>query len=114
MVEANQYQPKISYNEDVSFTASTTSDVQDLSGCTLCGLYIPSGFSGASIKFESHSAATGTFSRVIGSDGAELNYTVAASKYLYVDPAIFAGIRFLKLVSDATETANITLALRPV
>lgn len=97
-------------------SSSTTSSEIDLSGTTLCGIYIPSAFTGTSISFQASSASGGTFVAVKDGSGNSISKTVASSQFIRLDPTDFVGIRFLKIVSGSTEGADriLTLAARPI
>jgi hypothetical protein len=104
-----------------AFTATiangaTDSGEIDLAGCTLCGVFLPAEFDGTALKFKAASAAGGTFVAVVDGAGADVSKTCAASKYLPLNPADFAGVRFLKLTAGTAQTGDsvLTLAVRPV
>lgn len=92
------------------------SGVIDLLSATLCGVRIPAAFTGTAITFESSKTATGTFDAVKDGAGNSISKTVAASQYIALDPSLFAGIRFLKIVSGSNEAADrvVTAVARPV
>lgn len=76
-------------------------------GLSLVGLMMPAAFTGTAISFQACNTLGGTFLPVTsGVAGAALSYVVAASKYVAIDPLDFAGIQFLKLVSNGAEAAN--------
>lgn len=91
----------------------TVSAGLDTGGFTLCGVFIPAAFTGVALTFEAcPTAIDGTFVPVVNTlSGVPLSYTVAPGQYLAVDPKDFQGIRFLKLVSGASEGADRTLTL---
>lgn len=104
---------------------ATVSAAVDLGGHMLCGIQMPAAFTGTTISFQASTTppdysrdASGpapTFVPVHDAAGAAVTYTVGASRYVAFDPAIFSGIRQLKIVSSLTELAARTLivALRP-
>lgn len=105
--------------DDASATiaaSATTSGEIDLSGTTLCGIFIPSGFQGTSITFQVAPESGGTFVVMKDGAGSTVTKTCAASQFLKIDPADFAGVQFMKIVSSATESAEriLTLAARPL
>ncbi len=117
MPSKNHFTTQLVDDAEVVISASgTTSNAIDLGGTALCGVYIPSGFQGTSITFQAATAIDGSFVAVKGKDGQNISATVAASQYTALDPADFAGVRFLKIVSGTTESAQRTLKLaaRPV
>lgn len=104
----------------VSFVTATIADTAtkteaiDLGNTTICGVFIPAGFEGVALSFEA-SADGATFVEVQDGAGAAVAKVVAAGKYVRLDAADFAGIRWLKLVADAqTGAAILTLAVRAV
>ena len=117
MPSKNNFRSLIVSDATATIAASgTTSAEIDLSGATLCGIYIPASFTGTSIAFQASSTSGGTFVSVRDGAGSALSKTVAAGQYIKLDPADFAGVRFLKIVSGSTEGAEriLTLAARPV
>lgn len=101
------------HTNHVNFTASATSAEAKLDGSTLCGMFIPAGFVGTSITFTACDTSGGTFLPV-HKDGAALTITVAASMYVALNPNDYAGLKFIKLVSSASETAVVKLAVRAI
>lgn len=76
-------------------------------GMALVGIAIPSSFEGTTLTFESGDALAGTFSPIYNSAG-QVSYTVAASRYIAIDPKDFHGVLFLKLVVSS-QTGDSTL-----
>lgn len=97
-------------------SSGTASAAVDLGGLTLCGLYVPATFTGTALTFQTSLTLGGTYVAVLDDAGGSLTRTVAQGKYLPLDPSIFAGIQFLKVVSGSTEGAarDIILISRPV
>lgn len=95
--------------------AGTTSEAVNLENETLCGLHIPSTFNGTAITFTVAPTFGGTY-RTMQVDGSDYSVTVAASKYVALDPANFAGVQFFKIVSGTSEAdaESVSLATRPV
>jgi len=83
---------------------ATESNVIDLGQATLCGIYVPD-ITGTSLSFKASNTATGTFAPIKDGAGSLVSKTVADNDYIYLDPVIFAGVRFLKIVSGSTELA---------
>lgn len=90
--------------------SATTSNETPTTGFCLCGVYIPATFTGANISFLVAPVAAGPYV-VLNSikDGSPLSYPVTQNTYCAIDPRDFAGIAFLKIVSDATEGSARTL-----
>lgn len=98
--------------------AATVSDVVDLEGLTLVGLFVPATLEGTSVAFKASPTADGTLYPVRDStaDGST-DYTLiiqsATAAYYALPPTLFAGVRFLQLVvSSQTGVGTVGLALR--
>ena len=93
--------------------SATTSSVLDLTegGLVLCGIFIPSSFTGTSLTFlASPSGADDTFVEVYSTtSGTALSYDITENTYCAIDPKDFAGIQYLQIVSGSTEGAARTL-----
>ena len=83
-----------------------------LHGTTLAGFYIPSGFSGANIEFQSSHNGVDFFV-VYGATGSDETRPAAASRYIFINPQCFYGCRYLKLVSDVAQSGDITITCVP-
>jgi hypothetical protein len=96
-------------------SGQTVSAAIDLTEYTLVGIIMPSTFTGTTMTFQA-SADNSTFVAMKDTSGSTISYTVGTSRYIPLDPSIFAGIRFLKLVSGSSEGQDdiIALAVRPV
>ena len=92
-------------------SGDTASGAVDLLAESLFNVFIPSSFTGTALTFQVATAVDGTFVTLTNEDGTDYSVTVAASKCVVVDPQIFAGVRFLKIVSDAAEGGDRTLTL---
>ena len=96
----------------------TTSGEAALSnGQTLVGVILPAALTSTSMTFTAATAAGGTFVPVYDVGGAAAySITVGTSRYVPVDPRVFAGIRYLKAVGGSTEggSRTITLVVRNV
>lgn len=90
---------------DVNWKAAgNDSTIVPLSGVTLCGFYIPSDFTGTSLKVKvTYNKDSVNPVTMIDSTGADVSYTVAAGKYLKVNPADFAGVEAFQLTSGSSE-----------
>lgn len=83
---------------------------------TLCGLFTPGAMTGTAISFHACPTLGGTYVDVSNGAGVDLSVTIQTgeAEYIILDPANFAGIRYLQLVSNDTEASarTITLAMR--
>lgn len=89
-----------------------TSDAVYLEGDTLVGLITDAELDGTAITFEVSNAIDGTYVPLHAPGGTEVSVTVAASRAVYLDPTIFGGWRFVRLVSgSAQDGADTTITL---
>jgi hypothetical protein len=97
-------------------SGAATSGALDCDGRTLCGVILPAEFDGTALTFSVSTTLAGTYYSLCDG-GAAYSITVAASQYVRLDPAIFAGVRFIKFTSgtnQATTDTILTAVLRPV
>lgn len=109
--------PPVLVNPTVVIANGGTASAEiDLQGTTLHGVYIPSSFTGTSITFTAAPSPGGTHAAVTDGNGNAITKTVAAGKFVPLNPADFAGVRWLKLASGSAEGGDrtIALAVRPV
>jgi len=66
------------------------------------GLQMPAVFAGVAITFQVSTTPGGTF-QVFHKDGSAVSITVANSLYIWLDPAIFYCVKYMKLVSGSAE-----------
>lgn len=89
----------------VNIDGGTTSAAQNAGvGFAPCKMYIPSGFSGASVSFQVAESAGGTYAALYQSDNTLVSYTVTAGRWYYLEPHVFAGAQHFKVVSASSET----------
>ncbi|MCC7260703.1 MAG: hypothetical protein IT567_06690 [Alphaproteobacteria bacterium] len=115
MPSMNEFSANLVYHNVTIASGGTTSSAIDLYGTTLVGIFMPASWTAANLTLKA-SSDNSTFEDVYDSAGTQKTLTVAASRYVMLDPSHYAGIRHLKLVSSATQGADrvITLAVRPV
>lgn len=87
----------------------TTSGEIDLSSIDIVGFYLPAAFTGTAITFTAAYESGGTFIAVKDGAGNSISKTVAQGQYIKLDPADFAGVLYLKLVSGSAEAAERTV-----
>lgn len=87
---------------------SNNSVVVRTPGVTLCGLYIPAGFAGTSVKIlTTYDPDNVAGSAVADSTGAaDLSVTVSAGRYIPLDYTKLVGVEAFQLQSSTTEAAN--------
>jgi hypothetical protein len=94
------------------FASGTASSAEvDLGGTEIVGLQMPATFTGSAMTFQAATASGGTFQTVADGAGTDVSKTVAGGKYVAIDPTLFRGVRFVKLVSGATEAAGRTITI---
>jgi hypothetical protein len=99
--------------------AGTVSDVVDLEGLTLVGLFVPASLDGTTITFKAAQTVDGTLYPVRDGTVSPAAFTVTISAttaaYYALPAALFAGVRFLQLVvSSQTGAVSVGLALKGV
>ena len=91
-------------------SSGTTSSARDLNGLgNLVALVTPATLTGTSFTFQA-SVDGSTYNNVYN-EGTQYSVTVAASRYVALDPAVFAGAQYVKVVSGSTEAAERTITL---
>ena len=75
----------------------------NLNGMRLFGIVMPAAWTAANLTFQASADGT-TYSNMYNSDGTELTVTASTSRYIYLDPAIFASVQFLKIRSGTAGT----------
>lgn len=109
----NVYYPKISTVTIAN--GQTVSGAADLDGCHLFAIQTPAALTGVAFTFQVADTLAGTYAALYDDAGVAVSVTVAASRVIYLDPTIFAGFQFVKVVSGSAEGASrvITLFSRP-
>lgn len=86
-------------------SSGSLSGVVNMSGHFLAGIIMPSAWDAASLTFQACETSNGTFFDVYKDDGTELSYTVAASRYVVINPANFIEAPFIKVRSGTSSSA---------
>jgi len=68
-------------------------------------IQMPAAMDGTALTFQV-SYDDVTYTALYATGGTEISYTVAASRVIPLDPAVFGAFQYLKLVSGSTETAS--------
>lgn len=76
----------------------------------LSAIVTPAELTSLVMTFKASATPDGTFVPVI-SDGAEYTLTIAAGSYIVIDPTVFHGIPYLKLVTGSAEQAQRTFTV---
>lgn len=92
---------------DISVDADLT-DVGVCDGFSFGMLWVPSNFDGTQIIFHVCDTFDGTYVALIDDSGADITYTVAASKAIALPPELF-GVAYFKIetVTDQTDTDTV-------
>jgi len=112
MTKTNQYSPIVAFDKSaIISTSGTISDEINLQGTTLCGLFIPSSMDGTELSFQVAFSSGGTFYDLRDENNSLVTAQITTGDYVSLNPSTFAGIQFIKIVSDVTETAERTIQL---
>jgi hypothetical protein len=89
----------------------TTSGIVTLANLGIAGaIQTPAALTGTALSFLVSLDGT-TFTALYATGGTLISYTVAASRVIPLDPAVFGAFPFLKLVSGSTELAARTFII---
>lgn len=96
-------------------SGQTVGAAVDLLGMYLVAFVTPAALTGATFTFQA-SADNATFAPLYAANGSAYSIPVGTSRYIQVPPPDFAGIRYLKFVSNLSEGADrsLTLLVRPI
>lgn len=89
---------------------ATTSSALDLSTNGFVGFIMPAAFTGTAVTFTG-SIDNSTFTALYNSDNSAFSITVSAARYYCLWPADFLGMRYVKIVSNATEGGARTITV---
>jgi len=91
---------------DTAVSTTVTDAINCVKNGPPCGLQMPATFAGTAITFQVATTLTGTY-QAFHKDGAAYSITVANSLHIWLDPVVFYGLKYIKLVSGSAE-ANAT------
>ena len=120
MTQSLQFSAVTSYDlAAIIPSGQTTSQEIDLSGNTLCGFFLPSAFTGATLSIQATTVSGGAYQTVEADEFGSGDYTITVTPNRFVpitNLAIIAGLRFIKLVSASNEAGArmVPLVVRPV
>lgn len=83
---------------------ASESNILDLTGQVLVGITMPTAWTAAKITLLASNTSGGTFQPVYDAAGTEFQITTAASRHVYLDPAVTRGLRYVKLRSGVVGT----------
>lgn len=102
----------IDYSAVSILSGQTTSAAIDLNGRTLCGFIMPAALTGTALSITASDSLTGTYLTLQDGDGADFSLAIAASKWIPINNVnLTASLRFIKLVSNASEGADRTIKI---
>lgn len=102
---------------DISTAADGVSDTINVTGLTLSCIQMSTAWDAATIGFQGNVDGSTSFFEVRNTSGDFLTFQTGASRIVAFDPAQFAGLQLIKLVSETTagvavaQTAVRTLKL---
>jgi hypothetical protein len=99
----------------VTTEADGLSGIVDCGGGTLSAILMSTAWTAAGLSFQASLSASSTFFNVFGSTGDEVTYTTTGNgNMITFDPALWIGIRFLKVRSGTSGTPVAQAAARSV
>lgn len=105
-----RYLGNLTTNNIVIASGQTVSAALDLQGLALTAIQIPAAFTGASITFQG-SFDNSTFQAIYNTSNTAYSITVGTSRTYAINPADFAGFRYIKIVSASAEGAERTIVV---
>lgn len=99
---------------------ATIANGQSLSGSvylgdqSLVGIQMPAAFTGTALTFQAAQGDGSSFSNVHNATGTEIQVTVAANRYVIIDPALLAGALYLKIRSGTSAAPTAEAAARDI
>ena len=110
-IATSQYSPIIITDKTaIVLTGQTVSEAVDLLGTVLVGILTTDTLVGGSLSFES-SIDGAAFFPVYNDAAIPLAISIKPDRFIALDITDFASMRFIKVVSDATETSDVTFQL---
>ncbi len=110
MPESRQYSDQRVYTTLTIANGQTLSDAADLHGTSLVGFYMPAAWTAANITYKA-SQDNITFADIYDGSGNVKTSTVGASQFIPLDLSNFLGVRYLKLLSSASQGAARAITL---
>lgn len=99
-------------SDAVSISSATTSSAITLTGRTVVGLDVSALTTATSCTFTVSTAVDGTYRTLTDKDGTDFTVTLAAGDWIYLDPAVFASVEFLKIVLNTSGSLTASLIHR--
>ena len=90
--------------DKVTISSGTTSTAFTLQGTIPLAIVTPAGLASTSITFQCSLDGSSFYDLYNGSSAYSL--TVAASRYISLNPDVFEGVRYVRIVTGSSETAK--------
>lgn len=112
MSEKNQFPAKPDVEIMTIENGETVSDAIDLHGTTIAGLTLPAAFTGTTLTFQASYNGV-DFVPIHDGISADFSITIVPDRYIPIDPSLFYGIRWLKIVSGSIEVSDRIIVINP-
>jgi len=110
MSNVQEYINKLNYNETVEILdGQSVSTVLNTYGQSVVGLFIKSGFSGASLTIQTATESGGTFYDVKNIKGTNVSITFSSAGFYQLNATDLSGARFIRFISNIAQTGDTTL-----
>ena len=90
--------------DKVTIASGTTSTAFTLQGTIPLAIVTPAGLASTSITFQCSLDGASFYDLYNGSSAYSL--TVAASRYISLNPDVFEGVRYIRIVTGSSETSK--------
>jgi len=90
--------------DKVTIASGTTSTAFTLQGTIPLAIVTPAGLASTSITFQCSLDGSSFYDLYNGSSAYSL--TVAASRYIALNPDVFEGVRYVRIVAGSSETSK--------
>lgn len=94
----------------LSTSATAVSDSVNLTGLTLSSIQMSTAWTDAGIGFQGNVDGSTNYYDVYNTDGTFLVYQTSASRIVALNPAVFAGLQNIKIVSETTAGVQVAQA----
>ena len=90
--------------DKVTISTGTTSTAFTLQGTIPLAIVTPAGLASTSITFQGSLDGSSFYDLYNGSSAYSL--TVAASRYIALNPDVFEGVRYIRIIAGSSETSK--------
>lgn len=91
----------------IASSGSTSTSITMQGGRVPIAILTPAALTGTAFTFECSVDGTNFYDLYNG--GTEYSLTVAANRYIALNPDVFQGVRYVRIVSGSTEAASRTI-----